>query len=198
MAKATVTLLGVQVALCFPQYAQADSAIAGASVRITAQPSVLGSLSVFKINIPTTTATAVTIDASPDQNSGSNNFLNFGENQASQPAVFSISGQPDQSFSIVMPQAGISQSAEGSLEFISFQHNAGSTPTIGANGSKVFAVGAQVKFTPFPVLPSGEIQTPDKKLAEQTPAQKDQIPRPNPFGIQGVQDGFLNVLISYN
>lgn len=198
MVKVTVVLLGGVGSFCFSLSAQADSALAGASVRIESQPSVIGALAAFQVNISKPKSKAVTVNATPDQGFGANNFLNFNENQQTQPAVFSISGQPAQSFSIVMPQAGVSKTAEGSFEFSGFEHTAGSTPTIGSDGSKVFAVGARVKFTPTAASSAKSDTAPDAQLAKETPAQKDRIPRPNPFGIQGVEDGFLNVLVSYN
>ena len=206
MVKAIVALLSVQVALCLPLSVKADSAIAGASVLIMSQPSVLGALSTFQVSITKPQAADVTNDATPEQAFNANSLLDSGNNQTTQPAVFSISGLPDQSFSIVMPPSGISSSAEGDFEFSNFEHNAGNTPTIGADGNKVFEVGALVKFTPFPTTPAGtsvavlagDSKTPDQKIAKKTPAEKDLIPRPNPFGIQGVKDGFLNVLVSYN
>lgn len=206
LAKASVAAVAVQVTLCLPLYVKADSALAGASVLITAQPSVLGALSTFQVNIVTSKSVGVTVNAAPEPNFSVRDLLNFGGNQTTRPALFSISGQPNQSFSIVMPQAGVSSSAKGNFEFSNFVHNAGSTPTIGSDGSKVFAVGAIVKFTPFPTAASGTSATAEgadseiseAKLAKKTPAEKDLIPRPNPFGIQGVKDGFLNVLVSYN
>jgi len=198
VVKATVTVLVTQVVLGLPVFAKAKSAIAGASVLILAQPSFLGALSTLNINI--TQAELGPVDNHLAAIMPAARF------QFAIPAIFSISGLPDQSFSIVMPQPGISTTAAGSFKFSNFKHNAGSTPTIGSNGSKVFSIGASVKFTPFSTGPSGDSapakggngKISGKKLAKKTPTGKKLIPHPNPFGIQGVQDGFLNVLIAYN
>lgn len=197
---AATTLLVAQVVLCVPLYVNAASLPAEASVRITTRPSALGTISVFKVNVANPQKNAKAIDAKPQKRALPGRLLDTANGEIIQPAVFTITGMPSQTFSVSMPQSGISSSASGSVEFTDFAHDAGSTPTIGVGGSTEFAVGARVKFTPSSGVSVAQPQTQNQaeNKPEPTSAQKAKLLKRNPFGVQGVQDGFMNVLVSYN
>jgi len=209
------TVLVAQVGLCVPLYVNAASTNASVGVNVLTQPSTIGTLSIFE-------ASFVTPQANTKANNGlakgktkkaaaqkplvSQSISANGIEQTVSPAVFSIAGLPSQTFAIVMPQPGVSSTPSGNVEFLSFAHNAGNTPTIGTQGSTVFSVGAQMQFTSAAnrSASSGvfvsQPQTAQAAQKQATPksAKKLGMARPNPFGVQGVQDGFMNVLVSYN
>ena len=172
-------------------------------------PSALGSISIFKVNVANPQKKAKGVNAKPKKKVRSGRPLNAVPGETIQPAVFTITGMPSQTFSVSMPRPGTSTSASGSVEFTDFAHDAGRTPTIGVSGSTAFAVGAHVKFTPSSGVSVGQPQTqnPAETTADNTAENKADpkskkkkagLPKKNPFGVQGVQDGFMNVLVSYN
>lgn len=203
--KIAMALLAVEVAVAVPMMVDAAGANGLASVEVVASPSALGALSNFSIGVIRPAAKSTVINVSPDNinlqtaNGQSDNGLG-----RMQPAMFSISGIPDQTFSISVPQPGSTTSNRGQVEFVSFEHNAGATPTIGSDGTAVFAVGAQVKFTEFIELDltAAADQNGENLISEDnpngTPAEKIGMPKVNPFGVQAVSNGFLNILVSYN
>jgi len=198
MIKSAVAVLVAEVVLCAPLSVEAASAGGGASVQVMAQPSTLGTLSNFKVSVRQSSPGAKAVDATPVVGPRNPQSLNGANGESIQPAVFSVSGIPDQTFSIVVPQPGIATNALGSVEFLDFAHNAGKTPTIGADGTKVFEIGARMKFTSGAKAATDQTQKKITIAVKPTPAQQAGIPRPNPFGVQGVEDGFMNVLVSYN
>ena len=203
--KIAMALLAVEVAVVTPMIVDAAGTNGLASVEVVASPSALGALSNFSIGVTRPTAKSTVINVSPN-----NINLQTASGQADnglgrmQPALFSISGIPDQTFSISVPQPGSTTSGQGQVEFVSFEHNAGTTPTIGSDGTSVFAVGAQVKFTKFLELDltAADAQNGENLITEDnpngTPAEKVGMPKVNPFGVQAVSNGFLNILVSYN
>lgn len=203
--KIAVALLAVEVVVAAPMVVEAAGTNGLASVEVVASPSALGALSNFSIGVIRPAAKSTVINVSPD-----NINLQTANGQADnglgrmQPAMFSISGIPDQTFSISVPQPGSATSGQGQVEFVSFEHNAGTTPTIGSDGTAVFAVGAQVKFTEFIELDltAAANQNGDNPTSADnpngTPAEKVGMPKVNPFGVQAVSNGFLNILVSYN
>lgn len=186
--------------MCVPLYVNAAATSGTASVRVLAQPSVLGTLSIFEVSVAGAQPAARTINAKPQNVVRSTQTLTPDAGDMIQPAVFSIAGLPSQTFAIVMPIPATSLTPNGTFAFSDFVHNAGSTPTIGISGSSLFSVGARMQFTPSSGIsvtqPQAQAQAQDNP--NQTPAQKAALPKPNPFGVQGVKDGFLNVLVSYN
>jgi len=203
--KIAVALLAIEIAVAMPMIVGAAGTSGLASVEVVASPSALGALSNFSIGVIRPAAKSTVINVSPDniQMQTANGQQNDGLGRM-QPALFSISGIPDQTFSISVPQPGSATSSQAQVEFVSFEHNAGTTPTIGSDGTAVFAVGAQVKFSEFIELdltaatgPNGE--TPiSADNPDGTPAEKVGMPKVNPFGVQAVSNGFLNILVSYN
>lgn len=197
-----VALLAAELGVAVPMIVDAASASGDASVEVVSSPSTLGALSSFEIDLPQNTPINTLIDVSPDTLETARGFEDNGISRM-RPALFSISGVPDQTFSIIVPQPGAARSGQGNIEFVGFEHNAGLTPTIGADGTAVFAVGAQVKidepaeldFTTNETADGETAITPDKPA---TPAEQVGMPKINPFGIQSVANGFLNVLVSYN
>jgi len=207
--KIAMALLAVEVALVAPMIVGAAGTNGLASVEVVASPSALGALSNFQIGVQKPTSGSTVINVSPEniqmQTATGQQDGTLGRMQ---PALFSISGIPDQTFSISVPQPGSATSGQGEVEFVSFEHNAGTTPTIGSDGTAVFAVGAQVKFTERLELdlnaaadPSGATGASTENSADNpdgTPAEKVGMPKVNPFGVQAVSNGFLNILVSYN
>lgn len=195
-------LVVAQVALCVPLYVNAAATTGAASALVLTQPTALSTISIFSVSTTGAQPKARTINAKPKNAVRSALALPSGGGDTIQPAVFSIAGLPTQTFSIVMPAAGVAPTTGGSVEFMNFAHNAGSTPTISASGSTRFSVGANMRFTPSSGISVTKPQVQGSEQAQdkpnQTSAQKAGLPRPNPFGVQGVQDGFMNVLVSYN
>lgn len=60
------------------------------------------------------------------------------------PAVISISGEPNQTFSIALPETGVLLPQADGVEVFNFSHDAGLTPSISANGEGQFSIQAQV------------------------------------------------------
>jgi len=201
--KIAVALLAAEVAVAVPMMVTAAATSGAASVEVVSSPSALGALSIFQIGVIKPTSGSTVINVSPDTLDTASGQEDNGLGRM-QPALFSISGIPDQTFSISVPLPGSASSDQGEVEFVSFEHNAGTTPTIGADGTAVFAVGAKVKISEPKELdfiagtgPDGEPTiTVDDKTA--SPAENAGMPKVNPFGVQAVSNGFLNILVSYN
>lgn len=202
--KIAVALLVAEIAVAAPMIVDAAATSGAASVEVISSPSILGALSIFEIGLfQPTSGTTTVINVSPDTLQTASGAQDNGLSRM-QPALFSISGIPDQTFSISVPLPGSSRSQQGQIDFVSFEHNAGTTPTIGADGTAVFAVGAKVKITEpqeldftMEVGPDGEA-TIAAQDPNASPAEKVGMPKVNPFGIQAVSNGFLNILVSYN
>lgn len=194
-----VALLAAHAMVLAPVLSHAAATSGGASVEVVASPSALGALSIFEIGIPTPASGTAVINVAPDNTVQQDTGLETaaGQDDAGltrmQPALFSISGIPDQTFSISVPLPGSASSDQGQIDFVAFEHNAGTTPTIGADGTAVFSVGAKVKISDA----GGDPQTADNANKD-APKADAAMPKVNPFGVQAVSNGFLNILVSYN
>ncbi len=62
-----------------------------------------------------------------------------------QPAQFSVSGVPFQTFSVALPESTLTETPQGTMVLTKFFHNAGAVPMIGSNGKGGFSVVAQAK-----------------------------------------------------
>lgn len=204
MVKAAAVLLAAEVALIAPWYVDAASTSARSTVYVAAPASSLGAVSVFSLGIPApaNSTQAKIITVVPQMRAALAPFANASGGM--QPAVFSISGQPNQTFAVLMPAPGVTARAGGVVEFVKFAHSAGPTPTVGSTGNAMFAVGAEVKFSPVDSLvmetqsDAPSAGAPADTAAPVTAADKAGLPKTNPFGIQALEDGFLSVLVSYN
>ncbi len=173
-----------------------------ASVNIVAAPSAIGALSNFQVNVPLQGQGIQTIYVPAVE---SRNIFNTPDAEAItlQPAIFSISGIPYQAFSIIIPTASTTVGDGGAIEFMDFRHNAGQTPSIGADGSAVFAVGARIRLTDTGLSPASgdsanvDSTSPTGNQPEVNPEDKP-LPISDPFGLRAIADGFLQVLVSYN
>jgi len=205
-------LFVAQAVMCVPSNANAASASGEASVEVSL-PTSVGTISNLQVNIPNSNTRTVAKATTPQTNINSINVSSFGAGESITPAVFSIAGLPGQTFSIVVPMPGTFSSATGNVQFLGFAHSAGNTPTIGINGSSQFSVGARMQYTPTPTTfasldqtlyqtqsgpgePQSRPQGP--KIIQPTLAQKVGLPKPNPFGILGIKEGFMNVFVCYN
>lgn len=202
----TSWILSAAVAALLPLLASpvvaGSSSSAGASVSIVAAPSTLGAISNFLINVPLQTQGVQTIDVPAIE--GDNIFSTPNDEAITlQPAIFSVSGVPYQAFSIIIPQPSSSVGEAGTVEFMDFEHNAGQTPSIGADGSAAFAVGARIMLSDTGLTPaggdSGELDlTGEENSADSTDPEDKPLPVADPFGLRAIADGFLQVLVSYN
>ena len=59
-------------------------------------------------------------------------------------AVVAVSGAPNQTYSVSLPESATIFDGDTVFQMTEFNHNAGVTPAIGANGSGVFDIGAKV------------------------------------------------------
>ena len=62
-----------------------------------------------------------------------------------QPAQFSVSGVPYQTFSVALPRSTLTETPQGTVVLTKFFHNAGAVPVIGSTGKGTFSVVGQVK-----------------------------------------------------
>jgi len=179
-----------------------SSSTSGASVSIIGTPSGLGAISNIVINVPLLSQSVQTDTVPAAQ--GDNIFSTPDEEAILlQPAVFNISGVPYQAFSIIIPSASSSTGAGGTVEFMDFQHNAGQTPFISADGSASFAVGVRIKLTDLGLSPaSGEtLELDPTAISEAQPEASPEnkpLPKSDPFGLRAIADGYMQVLVSYN
>ena len=74
-----------------------------------------------------------------------------------QPAQFSVSGVPFQTFSVALPESTLTETPQGTMVLTKFFHNAGAVPMIGSNGKGGFSVVAQAKR---PVGPDSFVEVP--------------------------------------
>lgn len=195
--------LAAEVALTAPIAVNAASTSGVASVHVVAAPSALGALSSFEIGISAPTATEATVlDVTPGTYQTSSDRAGDGLDRM-RPALFSISGLPDQTFSIIVPSPGVTGSGYSKIEFVSFEHNAGITPTIGATGQSIFAVGAVIKVSDPRASDNassggGDFTTASGPDAPASSPDYVVIPKVDPFGVQTISSGYLNILVSYN
>ena len=200
-----------------PIYVEAATSNGSAFVSIAHLPTTLTTISVFKATIPTgvganlpvtfRASTPTAAQAAPAVSAAASavvsrelSSLLRQSSEAIQPAVFSISGEPGQTFSISVPQAGTLSSGLGSVEVSGFAHSGGNTPSIGTNGSFTFAVGANLKLIGPQVSATsgGGSQETTSSVAGSVSARKRAAPQDTPFGMQGIESGFMQVTISYN
>lgn len=211
LLKGAAAVLAAEVFVCVPLYVNAASSNAKASVRIEYLPATISTISVFSVVIPVAPpASASTSVAAPTAVNQELTSLIGETATAIQPAVFSISGQPGQTFSISVPQAGTISTGLGNVEISGFTHSAGNTPTIGMDGNFTFSVGANLQLSVAelsldmgtasgddPFVPQSTSAS-EKENDESVLARKLGMPRANPFGMQGIESGFMQVSISYN
>ena len=62
-----------------------------------------------------------------------------------QPAQFSVSGVPYQTFSIALTESTLTETPRGTVVLTKFFHNAGAVPVIGSTGKGAFSVVGQAK-----------------------------------------------------
>ena len=128
-------------------------------------------------------------------------------------AAIAISGEPNQTFSLTLTDSLVVVTDSGELVVTNFDHNAGSSPTIGGDGAAQIAIGAksqsgspanlQQLTTNAGGFGAGESQTADPNLVAvtvQTPEgpQVIQVQRPDSFGPTIFGEKFFTVLVSYN
>lgn len=101
-------------------------------------------------------ATSETGDGSSTSSSGTSSDPRFSNPNVSTAGLKGassvlVAGSPNQAFSVTLPEL-TSYTSSGQLVTLSnFQHNAGSTPFLGNDGSAQFNVGAQVNQSPLAV-----------------------------------------------
>ena len=62
-----------------------------------------------------------------------------------QPAQFSVSGTPYQTFSVALSESTLTETPRGTVVLTKFFHNAGAVPVIGSTGKGAFSVVGQAK-----------------------------------------------------
>jgi len=150
IAAVSLTAIGIHSA---PEAARTT---ATAIAEIIGVRSGIASTSNFEVGLPPVSGSQVVIEVSASSKDTTER-LSRALNQArvvSQPATFSVSGEPFQVFSVAVPKQRTrtsSTSANGEqtvVVFSDYQHSAGMSPTIGGDGKSVFAVGARVEVGP--------------------------------------------------
>ena len=113
----------------------------------------ISSQSNFEVGLPPLTDGQIEIVVKAD--TGATARLNNTLIQArliSRPATFGVSGEPNQVYSVALPSQPATQTTgfgqETVVVFSDFSHDAGLTPSMGADGTAVFAVGARVVAQP--------------------------------------------------
>ncbi len=126
-----------------------------AAVAVFQNTSSLTSSSNFEVGLPPLTGNESDVDVSADSDiaaTARQSRLRDLSGNLVQPALFSISGAPNQVYSVSVPNttttlAGpASGNSETVVVFTDFSHDAGFTPTIGGDGTASFAVGARVSI----------------------------------------------------
>jgi len=158
---ATPALFGVSIS-------EAAKTTGKIAVTILQNTSGLSSSSNLEVGLPTVTTTTSETDAAvevdPDADAetaqATRSLLNASRNLA-RPAVFSVTGAPNQAFAVSVPSTSPTISGSGAgagtnVVFSGFSHNAGVTPAIGGDGKAMFAVGATVSFNSADPLGSPE------------------------------------------
>lgn len=227
------TVLRKSVIFCFmiswPLMAnpvQADTVKANASVTIAVPVSGVTSQSNFSVGVaPSSTSAEADEDLTAPSNeteTASTNIARFLEQTSIiTPAKFTVFGQSNQVFSVVVPQSVTTSSSDGArITLGSITHSAGATPTLNANGATSFSVGAGVQLNataPIQATPgvtgingegvgnttpgSNEVQGAEPASDDQETASEGATPvnpASDPFGYLPSSEGFLSVLISYN
>lgn len=144
---------------------EAARTTAAAVAEILAAPSGITSTSNFEVGLPPVTETQVVVEVEAEDTETSER-LGDALNEArsvSQPATFSVTGEPFQVYSVALPVSSTTTSSTFSsgetavVVFSDYTHSAGANPTIGLDGKAVFAVGATVEVGPEDaLLPLGD------------------------------------------
>ncbi len=123
-------------------YGEPSSAPGRASVFIAAE-SGISSTSNLEVAYPSSTGTITdkekqSAGAIPSKPGRSEKF-------SIQPARFSVSGVPYQTFSVALPESTLTETPQGTVVLTKFFHNAGAVPVIGSTGKGAFSVVGQAK-----------------------------------------------------
>ncbi len=128
-------------------------------------------------------------------------------------AAIAISGFPNQSFSLTLTDSLVVVTDTGELVVTNFDHNAGSSPTIGGDGAAQIAIGAKSQSGSPATLQQlttnaggpapGADGTADPNLVAVTVLTAEgpqviQIQRPDNFGPTIFGEKFFTVMVSYN
>lgn len=126
-------------------------------------------------------------------------------------AAIAISGAPNQSFSLTLTGSLVVVTDTGELVVTNFDHNAGSSPTIGGDGAAQIAIGAKSQSGSPATLQQlttnaggpapGDAADPNiVAVTVQTAEgpQVIQIQRPDNFGPTIFGEKFFTVMVSYN
>lgn len=128
-------------------------------------------------------------------------------------AAIAISGAPNQTFSLNITDSLVVVTDSGELVVTNFDHNAGSSPTIGANGAAQIAIGAKAQSGSSDTLqqlstqaagpgPGADGQADSNIVAvvvnTDDGPQVIKIQRPDNFGPNIFGEKFFTVLVSYN
>lgn len=145
--------LGVAASATLYGAPEAARVTATAVAEIVGVRSGIVSTSNFLVGLPTVTSDSdvvVTVAATSEETTAKLNAALTKADVVSQPAIFGVSGEPNQVFSVSIPkhsttQTSTSQSGEETVVvFSDYAHDAGINPTIGGDGTAIFAVGARV------------------------------------------------------
>lgn len=63
-------------------------------------------------------------------------------------AAVAVAGSPNQTYTVILPGTTAYSSGGEVVSLSNFQHNAGTTPAVGSNGSGVFTIGAKSETSP--------------------------------------------------
>ena len=128
-------------------------------------------------------------------------------------AAIAISGAPNQTFSLKVTDSLVVVTDSGELVVTNFDHNAGASPTIGANGAAQIAIGAKSQSGSPENLqqlstqaggpgPGADGQSDPNVVAvlvnTDDGPQVIKIQRPDNFGPNIFGEKFFTVLVSYN
>ncbi len=62
------------------------------------------------------------------------------------PASFALSGGPDQAYAISLPDSATIANGTTSIRITAFTHNAGASPSLNGDGSRLFNIGATLQI----------------------------------------------------
>ncbi len=123
-------------------YGASSSATGRASVVIEAV-SGISSTSNLEVVLPPSPGT---IKDKEEQNAGAvSPKPGLAGKSSVQPAQFSVSGVPYQTFSVALPESTLTETPQGTVVLTRFFHNAGAVPVIGSTGKGAFSVFGQAK-----------------------------------------------------
>lgn len=133
---------------------EAARTTATAIAEVIAAPSGISSTSNFEVGLPPVTETQIVIEVEAEsEETGARLEQALDDARLiSQPATFSISGEPYQVFSVAVPTTSTTTTStfgDGQaalVVFSDYSHSAGASPTIDPDGKALFAVGARVEF----------------------------------------------------